>query len=647
MFKRLSSASSCVKAAAFAALIAGSAVNSFAITNQFRGTNWADKRDNFVSDVLVLSGMSLNMTYESAYALSDRVMGQFVEVLGINSLRIPINEPTASTAWGYYKGIIDGILAHGRVVVGYWGPSQPSGPKSMDDWWKMWDTVVKEYGANENAYFEIFNEPHMYTKDELRNLYASWLERYPDVARDHILLDGTGMAQNVPDIADDSRFDGCLFAVHEYTFWNMSIDTEEGWRNSFKYKVGKYADRTVCTEWGGAMGPGDKAGVHYEKMDYNDPNPTNYFMAYIRGMSEQLREWQMGSFYWVGLRDGDWYSMVTRSGEGADTKLEIVNQSGVDRMQYSWTDTVEVTPVPRAPFGGFDASGAAVAGEPAAIPGKIEMENFDIPGTGSANKTYSEKDAVDHGEQDYRKGTGVDIYKKATGYVVGYNQKGEWLEYTVNVAETGTYTMFAAVASAGGSSFKLSMDGEDITEEISVPKAAEGEQNFDEYNKVNAVVNLTKGKHILRFTVMSDWMDIDYINFVAGENAKDDAPLAGGSSASSADSKNPAAESSNQSSDPTPDPVQNPAVDGNGNSAGEKSDITADGDKQGIFARDLNLEAAGNRVYNVFSITGKHLGRIDVTGNTLSAALKQAGFAKGVYMVRAARSNNVQRVQVR
>ena len=145
----------------------------------------------------------------------------------------------------------------------------------------------------------------------------------------------------MPDIADDPRFEGCLFAVHEYTFWNMSITTEEGWKGSFKGKVGKYVDRTVCTEWGGAMGPGEKNGVHYDYMDYNQP-PNNYFTAYIRGMSDQLREWEMGSFYWPGLRDGDWYSMTKRVGEGANIKLEVVNQSGVDRMQRAWADTVAV-----------------------------------------------------------------------------------------------------------------------------------------------------------------------------------------------------------------------------------------------------------------------------------------------------------------
>ena len=168
-----------------------------------------------------------------------------------------------------------------------------------------------------------------------------------------------------------------------------------------------------------------------------------------------------------------------------------------------------VKPVPRQAF----------KGEALAIPGKIEMEDFDISGIGQGNTSYNENDTDDHGAESnggtsYRPGTGVDIYKKATGYIVGYNQAGEWLEYTVKVAKTGTYTMAAAVASANSSSsFKLSMDGKDITEEISVPQATSGEDNYDEYNEVTADVSLTEGEHILRFTVTGDWMDIDYIQF--------------------------------------------------------------------------------------------------------------------------------------
>lgn len=152
------------------------------------------------------------------------------------------------------------------------------------------------------------------------------------------------------------------------------------------------------------------------------------------------------------------------------------------------------------------------------IPGTIQMEDFDIPGIGSGNNSYSDNDATNHGETAYRE-SGVDIYKKATGYVVGYIQKGEWLEYTVDVKETGTYTMYAAVASDGGGAFKLSVDGKDITDSIIVPKAVKVEgdtaQNFDDFYKVKADINLKAGKQIIRFTALTDWFDIDYINFVA------------------------------------------------------------------------------------------------------------------------------------
>jgi hypothetical protein len=175
----------------------------------------------------------------------------------------------------------------------------------------------------------------------------------------------------------------------------------------------------------------------------------------------------------------------------------------------------DVVKTPREPFGGKAVE----------LPGKIEAENFDIPGTGKENKTYNENDADDHGETNYREGTGVDIYKKATGYIVGYNQEGEWLEYTVNVKEAGDYTFFAAVASANATSgFNMTLDGKELTGDISVPKN-DGEENYDDYNKVQKNVTLPAGEHILRFTVVGSWMDVDYFTFVKGKDATDPEPI--------------------------------------------------------------------------------------------------------------------------
>ena len=233
-------------------------------------------------------------------------------------------------------------------------------------------------------------------------------------------------------------------------------------------------------------------------------------------------------------------------------------------------------PEPQQPFGG----------KAWAIPGKIEMENFDEPGYGAGSDSYSDNDTDDHGAESnggasYREGTGVDIYKKATGYVVGFNQTGEWLEYTVEVAAAGDYTIYAAVASANAtSSFKLSIDGEDITEEIAVPQATSGEDNYDEYNKVKANVTLAAGKHILRFSVTGDWMDIDYINFLQGKDAPDTEPIG-------------------------------PLAIG-----------------------DVRFQNRTSQAYRVYGLSGKMLGMLDLVGTDVSSALKAAGYTRGVYMLK-------------
>jgi len=323
-----------------------------ATTSQFRGVNWADSRDNFQSGVIYVSGLSSSDTYASASATGTSVMTQFVSKLGANAVRMPINEATVSGYWGTYTGAIDAVLAKGSVVLCYWDSAKTNKPPDMTAFWNMWKTVVDKYGGNDHAYFEIFNEPNMYSTTDLIALYSSWLTQFPTIPKTRVILDGTGDAQNVPNIGSASALNGCLLAVHEYSFFGSDTWTSESqWVSAFQGEVGNYADRTVCTEWGGPMSPGSKNGVSYGSLDYSKA-PTNYFEAYIRGMSSQLRAWNMGSFYWVGLKDGDWYSMTTRSGTGSNLVLSVPNASGLAQLQNAWTG-----PPPSNGDGGAGGSG--------------------------------------------------------------------------------------------------------------------------------------------------------------------------------------------------------------------------------------------------------------------------------------------------
>ena len=329
----------------FAVIMTCGGTKISAATNEFRGINWADQRDNFNSGVVYVSGLGPYDTYSSASIVADRVIGQFVSKLGTNSVRLPINEATVSEYWSTYTGAIDTALTKGKVILCYWGPRSGVGPADMNKWWNMWSTVTKKYGNNSNCYFEVFNEPNMYTPGDLCNLYAEWLRRFPNIPHERIILDGAFLAQAVVPVGDDPRLSKCLLAVHDYSFFvgNPDSMSEAAWEKHLSDSVGKYANRTICTEWGAPMSPGSKNGISYGYQDYSKSGGS-YFVPYVRGITNQLRKWNMGSFYWVGLRDGDWYSMVKKSGSGSNITLTVSNQSGLDRMHYSWGNWMDTTP---------------------------------------------------------------------------------------------------------------------------------------------------------------------------------------------------------------------------------------------------------------------------------------------------------------
>jgi hypothetical protein len=306
-----------------------------AATNGIKGVNWADQRDNFVNGVLYPSGLSSSNDYSSASAVADRVVGQLFSLTGANTVRMPINEPTVATYWGTYTGAIDQALTKGNVILAYWAVSggKPASTSAFDS---MWDTVVTKYGNNPNAYFEVINEPYGYSTTDLNNLYNNWLNRHPSVPRGRVILDGTGLATGVSAVGSDSRLNNTLLGVHDYSFFVGSpYTTESQWENHFAGLVGSYASRALCTEFGAPMSPGSKNGVSYGTLDYSQPSSV-YFVAYLRGITNELRTLGMGSVYWPGLRDADWYSMTSKSGSGSGITLAVVNPSGLARVQYAW-----------------------------------------------------------------------------------------------------------------------------------------------------------------------------------------------------------------------------------------------------------------------------------------------------------------------
>ena len=216
------------------------------------------------------------------------------------------------------------------------------------------------------------------------------------------------------------------------------------------------------------------------------------FNSRVHNLSQYIANFGVASSKGYGSKgDGLHFTVEGYRGMGeryAQEMLKLINVTPVD-------------PEPQTPF----------KGSPIAIPGKVEIEDFDIPGKGknedgTSNASYGD-DSENKGDSDYRKDTGVDLYKKGTGIAAGYNTTGDWLEWTVDVAKAGDYIATASAATEGTGTFTLSIDGKSIGE-FTVTGSS-----YDTFADVTQKVTLPAGKHILRMDVTQQYFDIDYIDF--------------------------------------------------------------------------------------------------------------------------------------
>jgi hypothetical protein len=208
------------------------------------------------------------------------------------------------------------------------------------------------------------------------------------------------------------------------------------------------------------------------------------------------------------------------------------------------------------------------------LPAKIEAEKYDIPGTGRGGDvdSYSDNDSENQGDAKFREDLGVDIVEGGTGMAIGYTASGEWLEYTVEVPEDGDYAIKASASTGmeNGTSFCFLADGKAIGDTITVPQTGEDWSVYKEFEGGKA--KLTKGTHVIRLVITGDNVNVDWFSL---------------------------------------------------------GDVKTDAINAGV-----KFATSSSKVYRVYNVGGKLLGSVDMTGKKASVALSDAGFTKGVYMLK-------------
>lgn len=159
---------------------------------------------------------------------------------------------------------------------------------------------------------------------------------------------------------------------------------------------------------------------------------------------------------------GGWQAWTTVSvpvtlGSGAQL-MTVLFDTGATNLEY-----VKVA----SSAGSVSSSGPGpYSGTAVAIPGTVAAANFDNGGEGVA---YHDTTAGNAGGV-YRS-TDVDIEASSEGgYDVGWTAAGEWLNYTVNVASAGSYTVDLRVASPSGGSLHVGFNtASNVWKSVSVP----------------------------------------------------------------------------------------------------------------------------------------------------------------------------------
>ncbi|HEY2987978.1 MAG TPA: carbohydrate-binding protein, partial [Candidatus Binatia bacterium] len=144
------------------------------------------------------------------------------------------------------------------------------------------------------------------------------------------------------------------------------------------------------------------------------------------------------------------------------------------------------------------------SGVPIAVPAVFQAEDFDNGGEGVAYH-----DAVPGNAGGAYRSEDVDIVAGGTGYVVNNIQTGEWLSYSINVAQTGTYRIEASVTSGmTASGFHIEIDGVDKTGSVTVPNS--GSWSAFQWAGVGGV-SLSAGAHTLKIVSEQEYFDLDAI----------------------------------------------------------------------------------------------------------------------------------------
>ncbi|MGI8450519.1 MAG: carbohydrate-binding protein, partial [Streptosporangiaceae bacterium] len=172
--------------------------------------------------------------------------------------------------------------------------------------------------------------------------------------------------------------------------------------------------------------------------------------------------------------------------------------------------------------GGGSGGDKPFGGTPAAVPGTVQVANYDTGGQGTAYNVTSANGTANSYRSD-----GVDLEDTADtqdtsaaggAYDMGWTTPGQWFKYTVEVATAGIYTVSFRVSSPYAATDALHIansSGTNLTGAVAVPDTG----GYETWTTVTASITLPAGQQTLTVDQDSNGWNFHYMAFTQGSGS--------------------------------------------------------------------------------------------------------------------------------
>ena len=277
------------------------------------------------------------------------------------------------------------------------------------------------------------------------------------------------------------------------------------------YVAHNYSDTPITVTFSDGYTLGAPAHQMVSSRDINATGvlSSNFYQAYPNG-SVNLTTVVTGS----GITKVAFFDGQTLIGEDTTAPYEMAAGNlalGIHSMyakvfigdQFNVTNIITIQVGEQVPY----------LNSPFEIPGIIQAGNYDVF-EGGIGQNISYNDTSQNNEGDYRTDEYVDAATVAQeGPTVGWITAGEWLEYSINVQNSGFYNVTLRYASGntnGGGPFHFEIDGTAISPDVTLP--ATGDWGSWSNTIINNVA-LTQGEHIMRLVVSNGEFNLGRMEF--------------------------------------------------------------------------------------------------------------------------------------